>query len=205
MTSVAFSPEIECQVLDVSIQLGRKFQEGLQDVPRANGCGFSCIRLVRIDQRISALLIYLGGLVRETYTNRLTEVEHVAVLVPRVRIQLCLQLFCDVARAMLLEETDKTVAARTSVEPEGEWLLLGILTGFEEPEEHVGLLVEADVSSIVINALGGFAYTMLARLLVANLGALRRGDGRHACGICRHLALNDRGCTERGSCQNSSD
>lgn len=43
---------------------------------------------------------------------------------------------------------------------------------YNVPTEHVGLLVEADVSSIVIDTFLRFAYSLLAGLLEPDLCAL---------------------------------
>jgi len=56
---------------------------------------------------------------------------------------------------------------------------------------HIGLFIEADVSGIVIDTFGGLADALLAGLLVPDLCALRRGDGRDTCSIDRYLAFNE--------------
>lgn len=63
---------------------------------------------------------------------------HVGDIVPRVGVVDGLRsASIKGARAVFLEETDQGAAAGTAVEPEGERCVLGVLSRFEEPEEHV--------------------------------------------------------------------
>jgi hypothetical protein len=68
-------------------------------------------------------------------------------------------------------------------------LLRRVLASFEEPKEHIGRWVEADVTSIVVDTLCGFAYSSLARLLVADLRTLGGCDCGDASSIGRNLTL----------------
>lgn len=56
---------------------------------------------------------------------------------------------------------------------------------------HVGLLIEADVSSIVVDTLSGLTDALLAGLLEPDLCALRRGDGGDTRSIGGYLAFNE--------------
>lgn len=77
-----FSPQVECEVSDVGIQLGREIQKRLQDVPCADSCGIGRICCIRIDQRVSALTVGPRRLIREAYANWLAQVQHVRFFVP---------------------------------------------------------------------------------------------------------------------------
>lgn len=42
-------PQVEGEIGDIRVQLGRQFQESLQDVPRTDGCSVSGVRRVGVD------------------------------------------------------------------------------------------------------------------------------------------------------------
>jgi hypothetical protein len=75
VASVTLGPQIERQVLDVCVKLGRELQESLQDVPSTNGCSVGGIGRVRVDERVSAILIDFGGLVTEPDAYWLTQIQ----------------------------------------------------------------------------------------------------------------------------------
>jgi hypothetical protein len=185
------SPKIERVVCDIRVKLRGEIQESLQDVPGTDGCSIGGVRSVWINKRVSAICIFESGLIREADAHRLAKEQHVALLVPGVGVPLRLEIFGDVAGSQLLEQPNHRITSRTSVQPQCQRLLLGVLASLEEPEEHVRLLIEADVSGIVVDAFFGFANALLARLLVSDLSALGRGDSGDTCGVCWDLALNN--------------
>ena len=76
------SPQIEGKVGNVRVELWAKIQEGLENVPRTNGCSIGGVCCVRINKRVPAVCIGLCCLVRKAHANRLREVEHVTALIP---------------------------------------------------------------------------------------------------------------------------
>lgn len=50
-----FRPQVECEVLDIWIELRREIQERLQDVPSPDGSRVSGVRPIGIDKRIATL------------------------------------------------------------------------------------------------------------------------------------------------------
>lgn len=89
-----------------------------------------------------------------------------------------------------------------------QWLLTRVLTSLEEPKEHVGCWVEANVAGIVVNTLGGFADAGLSGLFVPNLGTLGRLDRGNASRVSRDLTLHDKrraGAAKRCGRQDGSD
>lgn len=109
---------------------------------------------------------------------------------------------------MLLEKTNERIRARSTVQPESERRLLWILAGLKEPKEHIRLLVEADVTGIVIDTFGGLADALLSGLLVPDLCALRRSDGSDTRSIGRYLTFDEgsrTSCAQRSGCQDGGE
>jgi hypothetical protein len=79
----------------------------------------------------------------------------------------------DVARPILLQQSQHRRAPRTTVHPQTQWRILGILAGLEEPEEGVDRIVllltklgqrarwEVDVAGIRLYTIGSFADVRL--------------------------------------------
>ena len=86
-----------------------------------------------------------------------------------------------------------------------QWFLRGVLASLEEPKEHVGSRVQANIAGIIIDTWGGFAHPGLARLLVPNLGTLGRSNRRDASGVSRHLTLLDERCASAAKRRSRQD
>lgn len=44
------------------------------------------------------------------------------------------------------KETYERIRARPSVKPQSQWRLIGVMSCFEEPEEHMSLFVEVNIT-----------------------------------------------------------
>ena len=79
----------------------------MENMPRANCGGFSCVGGVRIHQGITSLGVIAGGLIREAHAYWLREIEHITALVPGVGVELGLEIFRDITGTMLLEQANQ--------------------------------------------------------------------------------------------------
>ena len=73
------------------------------------------------------------GAVREANVDGLVEEDDGSVVVPRVRVVDDLELLVDGSGAELEEETGQRRAARATVEPQDYGVVLGVISGLEEP------------------------------------------------------------------------
>ena len=78
-------------------------------------------------------------LVAETCSYRLRDIQHVGDIVPAVRIVLRGDVFVNVAGSIFFEKTNQRVATRSTIEPEGEWIICWIVPTLKEPVEYVNL------------------------------------------------------------------
>jgi len=120
--SVPFCPKIECEILDIRVQLRRQVQKGLKDMPRADCSKLSSVCSVRLNQRVSALAVGIGSFITEahlpqivshtpireskhrcaTYPYWLAEKEHIAFFIPCIGVQLRFQILSNIARSQFL-------------------------------------------------------------------------------------------------------
>ncbi len=68
------------------------------------------------------------------------------------------------------------------------------MPGLEEPEEHMGIRVQINVTRIAVYARRGLAHPILSRLFIANGSSARRRDSRDACRVGGVLSRRDPGC-----------
>lgn len=81
-------------------------------------------------------------IVGEPHLNRLINVQHVHAIVPRPRIQARgLTVDVDSAGAMFTQRRTYAGDAWTSLQPDGEGYVVGIITRAEEPEECVDWVI----------------------------------------------------------------
>ena len=90
--------------------------------------------------------------VAETNTDRLIDIKHVGVIVPWIWIKGWLRsTIFKVTRSILLEQTNHTWAAWSSIEPCNEWCGGWAIASFEKPEEHIHISTDWQVSWVLID------------------------------------------------------
>ena len=156
---------------------------------------------------VAAVFVGLGGLVGESDTDGLGKIEHVGLLVPGIRVQLCLQVLSDITRSMLC-----TILACTqdckfpgpylsnspineslpgpSIKPKRQRLLTRIRPRLKKPKEHIRRRIQTNVPRVIINSRRSLANAaILPRLLKSNLSTLRGRNRLHARGVNRDTAF----------------
>lgn len=71
--------------------------------------------------------------VRVSDVDRLVEEDDGGICVPRVGVVVKLEVLVDTGRTKLEEQTGQRRASRSAVEPENHGVVLGVISGFEEP------------------------------------------------------------------------
>lgn len=87
-----------------------------------------------------------------------------------------------------LKQSDEGVAAWTTIQPQGNRRVLGVMAGLEKPEERVGCRRGIDIARIRLHARGRLADSLLARFFVADGRVVGRLDGFHTGRVLGHLA-----------------
>lgn len=112
---IPLGPKIEGEILNIWIQLRTQFEKSLQNMPCTDCSGVGGIGSVGVDKRVTSFAIIPCAFIGKPNSNRLRKIKHIAMLIPRVWIQLCLEILGNIARSMLLEETDQGIASRSAV------------------------------------------------------------------------------------------
>lgn len=90
-------------------------------------------------------------LVTEAYTDWLAQEEHVGDIVPAPWVDNGCKVLSNTARAEFLEETNQTVTTGSTVQPESDRVVGGILTTFKEPKEAVDIGCKVNVAGVGID------------------------------------------------------
>ena len=117
------------------------------DAQRAVGLGHAALGEVRGRDLDAARLLRLvaqgdgavcGFVVREAHLHGLVDIQHVDVVVPAPGVEARGRgVGIDEAGAVLLEHSHQGRATRPTIQPDGQGGVLGVITGFDEPEEAV--------------------------------------------------------------------
>ena len=71
------------------------------------------------------------------------------------------------------EKSYHGIGARSAVQPQGQRRVRWVVPRFKEPEKHVGLVVEINISGVRIDTRSRFTDTFLAWFLVPDSGSSR--------------------------------
>lgn len=104
-----------------------------------------------------------------------------------------------------LKQANERVTPRTTVQPERNRCILGIVASFEEPKESVGCWGSIHVTGIRLDARRCLADSFFPGLFVADGSIVGSFDGLDTTRVVRHLFTNEAGLAGYSQGQQQGD